>query len=138
MSRRYILLSALIWAIIWAGGGWLFGRFETGKSFSWLIGMPFYLPVSMAIWGTVRAAVVMRRAGGSLGAILGMLVGGMAGVLGFLIFMRIGSETDGLTFKNVPEWLTVELIWTLGGFTAGGLAGGVLPLVERMVIRRLA
>ena len=77
------------------------------------------LPNLLAAWGTIRGA----WAHGVAGAIAGSMVGGAIGVAGFLVFMWFKMMTEGLAFRDVPNWCSVEFIMASGGGIAGFVVG---------------
>jgi hypothetical protein len=125
-----LFLSAIAWAVIWGVGGWYFDRFETGKQFDFFIGIPYILPTCIASWGTVRGFMLGDKTGaGIVGAICGTVAGCVIGLLGFFILISFKGMTEGLAFRQVPSWLTVEFIFTLGGATAGFVTGLLVEAV---------
>lgn len=128
MQTRRIIIGICGWCVVWGTGGWLFGHFEMGKDFSWLIGMPLYLSVLIAIWWVVKGTRIL----GVCGAPIGLLVGGLVGGICFLPFMMIGSLSNGLALRTHPEWVSVEVIWAFAGFVCGGIVGLLNGLIEGM------
>jgi hypothetical protein len=131
---RKIIIAVASWGLAWATAGALYGYFETAKGFSFLIGIPLYLPASMAICGTWRGAVVAERWPVVVGAFGGLFFGSLAGLLGLAVFMAIGGLTDSLKFRDVPPWCNVATIWAVAGLAAGVVAGFIAGLIERNAI----
>src|SRR5262245_23990889 len=115
------LLSAAAWAGIWGVCGALFGYSETGKQFSWLIGIPICLPALVVVWGTIRGTARSQIPGAFCGAAFGAGLG----FLGFVVFQMIGAQVNGLVFRDVPAWWTPTTIYMIAGLLAGGLIGGI-------------
>jgi hypothetical protein len=143
---RNILRSALMWAVVWGIGGWLFGD-SRGAVVTWQAGPSLVTPNdasvpcsvvvaifmlgSVLIWGTIRGAIAVTTGSPTQGAILGAVNGCASGLIAFFVFMRIGGETTSLPPGELPEWFTFPVIWTSAGILAGGAAGCLLEFALR-------
>jgi hypothetical protein len=129
-----VVIITLSWTLVWALGGWMFGRFGTDKGASWAIAIPLVLPCSMAIWGTVRGAFLWERRGAIRGALVGTVAGATLGWIGFCCLAAAGSLVDGLAFRDVPAWLNEVTIYTVAGVVAGVATGALGARIDGSVM----
>jgi hypothetical protein len=125
--------SALAWAAVWSVGGVLFGGCaEEMPDASWLLGVPLYLPALMVIWGMVRGATQGRAAA----PLVGLCVGGATGLAATFFFVWGGGAlTDGLAFRELPDWVTCRVIYGVIGAIVGAIAGGLDGLATGAMIK---
>jgi hypothetical protein len=108
--------------------------FGTAKGGSWATVIPLILSSGMAIWGTIRGAVLWSSKSVSIGAFGGALAGVVIGWIGYSCFFTVGGLSDGIAVQNTPVLWNVVTIFTTGGLAAGLITGIVSGLIETTLI----